>query len=218
MLTIAPSILAADWGRLHEEVQHVVAAGADWIHLDVMDGHFVPPITFGPQMVKAVRETTSLPLDVHLMIERPEQQIKSFHDAGADIITVHYEACPHLHRTIQQIHELGGQAGVCINPATPVSVLEQICADVDLILVMTVNPGWGGQAFISTSPAKISQAAALIKQSNRKIHLEVDGGINNQTAYFAAHAGADVLVAGTYIFDNSDYQEQIAQLKKAGSI
>ncbi len=212
-LLVAPSILAADWGRLHDEVQRVAAAGADWIHLDVMDGHFVPPLTFGPGVVKAVRKATHLPLDVHLMIDNPNEQVQAFCDAGADIITVHYETCPHLHRTVQHIHEIGAKAGIAINPATAVSVLEPISSEADLFLVMSVNPGWGGQRFIPESVNRIAQTAALICASKRSIHLQVDGGINEQTARQVVQAGANVLVAGTYVFEKADYQAAISSLK-----
>lgn len=210
---IAPSILAADWGCLHQEVERLTSAGADWLHVDVMDGHFVPPITFGPQMVAALKKVSTLPLDVHLMIEKPEQQIAAFAEAGADIITVHLEACPHLHRVIQQIHEHGIKAGVAINPGTAVAGIEPVISEIDLLLVMTVNPGWGGQEFIRTSPKKIAEAAELIKTSGRRIHLEVDGGINDRTAALAAEAGAEVFVAGTYILKAEQYQERISLLK-----
>jgi ribulose-phosphate 3-epimerase len=212
---IAPSVLAADWGRLSEEVRRVEAAGADWIHLDVMDGHFVPPITFGPQLVRAVKKSCALPLDVHLMITNPERQVQAFRDAGADIITVHFETCPHLHRTVQQIHEAGAKAGVSINPATAVELLRPICADADLFLIMSVNPGWGGQKYIPASTDRIAQTAKLIAESRRDIYLQVDGGINSETAKEALGAGANVLVAGTYIFEKPDYKAPIELLKKA---
>lgn len=215
MKIIAPSILAADWGRINEEVQAVSAAGADWIHLDVMDGSFVPPITFGADFVKAVNKQTKLPLDVHLMINNPENQLEAFVKAGANNITVHVEACPQLHRTVQRIHELGVTAGVCINPATPVSALADIVHSAELILIMTVNPGWGGQEYIETSDKKIAEAAALIKASGRCVHLEVDGGINADTAKRATKAGANVLVAGSYIFkDKSKYSQSIKVLRE----
>lgn len=209
---VAPSILAADWGVLNQEVSRVVEAGADWIHIDVMDGHFVPPLTFGPQMVQAIRKRTDLPLDVHLMIERPENQIQSFAAAGADIITVHVEACPHLHRVVQQIHELGKQAGVAVNPATSLELAAPILPDIDLLLLMTVNPGWGGQKFIEGSGKRIELAAGMIRETGRKIHLEVDGGINQETGRAAAGNGAGVLVAGTFVFGAADYRRPIAEL------
>jgi ribulose-phosphate 3-epimerase len=214
---VAPSILAADWSNLGREISAVADAGADWIHLDIMDGHFVPPITFGPPVVKAAKQHCNLPLDVHLMIERPDDQLDAFIEAGADYVTVHAEACKHLHRTVQRIHELGAKAGVALNPATPVASLEDIISDVDLILIMTVNPGWGGQTFIESCQDKISQAAEAISDSNRDIQLEVDGGVNDKTAELCISAGANVLVAGTYVFGSDDYKSRITSLKKTVS-
>jgi len=208
---IAPSILAADWGKFAEEIKAVQSAGADWIHIDVMDGHFVPPITFGAQIVEAARKVTNLPLDVHLMIERPDLQLENFARAGADSITVHAEACQHLHRTLQAIRALGKKAGVALNPATPVSVVAQVLDDLDLLLIMTVNPGWGGQKYIAHSDQKIREARQLL--GTRKIQLEVDGGINHQTAPRALSAGADILVAGTSVFREPDYRAAISNLR-----
>jgi len=208
---IAPSILAADWGKFAEEIKAVQSAGADWIHIDVMDGHFVPPITFGAQIVEAARKVTNLPLDVHLMIERPDLQLENFARAGADSITVHAEACQHLHRTLQAIRALGKKAGVALNPATPVSVVAQVLDDIDLLLIMTVNPGWGGQKYIAHSDQKIREARQLL--GTRKIQLEVDGGINHQTAPRALSAGADILVAGTSVFREPDYRAAISNLR-----
>ena len=200
MVKIAPSILSADFARLGEQVAEAEAAGADYIHIDVMDGHFVPNITVGPLVVEAVRRTTRLPLDVHLMIEAPERYIARFAEAGADIITVHVEACPHLHRVVQQIKGLGVKAGVSLNPATPLGSLEEILGDVDLVLVMTVNPGFGGQEFIAGMLSKIRRLRRMLDERGLKCELEVDGGINAETAPEVVAAGANVLVAGQAIF------------------
>jgi len=210
---VAPSILASNWGKLAQEISDVESAGADWIHLDVMDGQFVPPITFGPKLVTAAKEATSIPLDVHLMIVSPENHVQAFADAGADIITVHCETCSHLHRNIQQIKELGIKAGVALNPGTAIESILPVIDDIDLILVMTVNPGWGGQSYLDTSDAKIAKAAELISESGRDILLEVDGGINNETAARATAAGANALVSGTYIFGSNDYKAAVSSLK-----
>jgi len=190
-------------------------AGADYIHVDVMDGHFVPNISIGPQMVKALRPHTKLPLDVHLMISPVDPFIKEFADAGADIITVHPEAGPHIHRTIQLIKSMGKKAGVSLNPGSPISAIEHILGDIDLILVMTVNPGFGGQSFIDSQRAKMRDLRAMIDRSGRAIELEVDGGINGQTAALAVEAGADVLVAGTAAFVGgpSRYRDNLRQLR-----
>lgn len=214
MIRVAPSILAADWGRINEEAKAVTDAGADLIHLDVMDGSFVPPITFGADFVRAVGKVTKLPLDVHLMIVNPENHITAFADAGASMITVHEEVSPHLHRTIQHIHERGVKAGVALNPGTPVSSLKDVIGNIDLILIMSVNPGWGGQEFITHSATKIAEAALLIKASGRDVMLEVDGGINEQTAQLVVNAGANVLVSGSYIFkQKGKYKAAIASLR-----
>jgi ribulose-phosphate 3-epimerase len=212
---IAPSILAADFARLGEEVAAVSKAGADYIHVDVMDGHFVPNITIGSGMVKALRPHSALPFDVHLMISPVDPFVPDFAAAGADIITVHPEAGPHLHRTLQLIHGLGKKAGVSLNPATPVEVINNVIGDVDLILVMTVNPGFGGQAFIESQLDKISAVRKRIDASGRDIDLEVDGGINMETAPRAIAAGADVLVAGTATFQGGEaaYADNIARLR-----
>jgi ribulose-phosphate 3-epimerase len=197
---IAPSVLAADFARLGDEIRAIDTAGADYIHIDVMDGHFVPNLTIGPDVVKALRPHTKLPFDVHLMIAPADPLIPRFADAGADILSVHPEAGPHLHRTLQLIKSLGKKAGVVLNPATPVSAVEPVIADVDLILVMTVNPGFGGQAFLEGPLEKIRALRKLIDRTGRPIDLEVDGGINEATAASAVKAGADVLVAGTATF------------------
>lgn len=212
---IAPSMLASDFSRLGEEVRAMQQAGADYIHVDVMDGHFVPNISIGPQMVKALRPHTNLPLDVHLMISPVDPFIKEFADAGADIITVHPEAGPHIHRTLQLIRAAGKKAGVALNPGSPVSLIETILADIDLILVMTVNPGFGGQSFIDSQRAKMREVRALIDRSGKAIELEVDGGINGKTAALAVEAGADVLVAGTAAFIGGPerYRDNIAKLR-----
>jgi ribulose-phosphate 3-epimerase len=219
MIKIAPSILSADFARLGEEVRAVEAAGADYLHVDVMDGHFVPNITIGPPVVAAVRAVTRLPLDVHLMIENPDRYIADFAKAGADLITVHYEASPHLHRTVQLIRSLGKKAGVSINPATPIGVLEVILADLDLVLVMTVNPGFGGQHFIPSCLDKIAGLRRQIDALGLPIELQVDGGVKLDNIGRIAAAGADVFVAGSAVFGAADYAATIATLRdNAGSI
>ncbi len=211
MVKIAPSILSADFARLGDQVKEAESAGADYIHVDVMDGHFVPNLTIGPIVVSAIRPTTRLPLDVHLMVESPEAFIGDFASAGADIITVHQEACVHLHRTVEQIRGFNKKAGVAINPATPIGTLDQVLPFIDLVLIMTVNPGFGGQAFIKTMPEKIAAVRKMIDSWGLDIELEVDGGIHPETAPRAASAGARVLVAGSAIFNE---QESIAQALK----
>ncbi|MCB9059603.1 MAG: ribulose-phosphate 3-epimerase [Calditrichae bacterium] len=202
---IAPSILSADFARLAEQVKTVEQAGADIIHVDVMDGHFVPNITIGPLVVKALRPVTKLPMDVHLMIENPDRYIEAFAKAGADYITVHVEACTHLHRVLQQIKELNVKAGVSLNPHTPVSMIKHVLDQLDLILVMSVNPGFGGQKFIPESLKKLNQTRDLIEKSGfRNIEIEVDGGVSMENIKEIANAGADILVAGSAIFASAD--------------
>jgi ribulose-phosphate 3-epimerase len=210
---LSASILSADFGRLTEEVQAVAAAGADWIHVDVMDGHFVPNITIGPAVVEAIRKATALPLDVHLMIERPELYLKAFVDAGADWLGVHVEACVHLHRVIQNIKELGCKATVTYNPATPLHGLEYILGDVDMILLMTVNPGFGGQRFIPSVMPKIRDCRRLLDGLRPSVLLQVDGGVHRGTIDELAAAGVDVFVAGSAVFANGAYTENIKILK-----
>ncbi|UJL47896.1 ribulose-phosphate 3-epimerase [Virgibacillus sp. NKC19-16] len=215
MTKIAPSILSADFSNLGNEIKDVERGGADYIHVDVMDGHFVPNITIGPLVVDAIKPITSLPLDVHLMIENPDDYIAMFAASGASIITVHQEACPHLHRTVQQIRENGVKAGVVINPATSAETLLPILPDVDLILIMTVNPGYGGQSFIDNTLQKIEQVATWRKEMNLSFEIEVDGGVNNQTAKKCVDAGADVLVAGSAVFNHTDRQEAMKNIVDA---
>ena len=212
-LRIAPSLLAADFARLAEEVRAVEAAGADWLHLDVMDGHFVPNITFGPALVKAVKRVATKPLDVHLMIAPADPFLAAFAEAGADVITVHPEASPHLHRTLQAIRGLGCKAGVALNPSTPISTVKWVLDSTDLILAMTVNPGFGGQAFIENQLGKIAALRRLIESSAHAIDLQVDGGITAATGPAVREAGANVLVAGTAVFGAADYAAAIAGLK-----
>jgi ribulose-phosphate 3-epimerase len=215
-IQIAPSILSADFARLADEVAAVERAGADLLHIDVMDGHFVPNLTVGPPIVEAVKKVTKLPLDVHLMITNADAFIPEFARAGADYLTVHVEACPHLHRTIQSIKELGVKAGVTLNPATPVHSLQEILADVDLVLIMSVNPGFGGQKFIASCLAKVKAVRQMLDRIGSHALLEVDGGVKAENAAQVLEAGADVLVAGSAIFSGSDYAARIAALRTAG--
>jgi ribulose-phosphate 3-epimerase len=213
MKKIAPSILSADFSRLGDEIRAVEAAGADYIHVDVMDGHFVPNITIGPLIVAAARDITSLPLDVHLMIENPDRYIPDFAAAGADIIVVHVEASIHLHRSIQLIKSLGKKAGVSLNPATPLNCLEYVLADLDLVLLMTVNPGFGGQSFIEETIPKIKALRAMLDKRGLEAELEVDGGVKTDNIARISHAGADVFVAGSAVFGSCDYAATIKTLK-----
>ena len=212
---IAPSILSADFTRLGEEISAVAKAGADVIHIDVMDGHFVPNITIGPLVVKAVRTITDLPLDVHLMIENADRYLEDFAKAGADWITVHVETGYHLHRTIHRIKELGKKAGAVLNPATPLTSLEEILPDLDLVMLMTVNPGFGGQSFIESSLAKIRQLKKMIDDRGLQVAIEVDGGVSPKTIGPIAAAGANIFVAGSAVFGQDDYAKVIAELKGA---
>jgi len=216
-IVIAPSILACDFGHLADEVQAVTDAGADWIHVDVMDGHFVPNITIGPRIVEVVRNATRLPLDVHLMIEQPERYIEAFVKAGATTVGVHAEACPHLHRTVAQIREAGARASVTINPGTPASAVEPVLGDVDQVLVMTVNPGFGGQRFIPGALTKVETLRRWIGDRGLGVTLEVDGGVTEDTIASAARAGARAFVAGTAIFGAPDYRAAIRALRQAAS-
>ncbi|KKB75646.1 MULTISPECIES: ribulose-phosphate 3-epimerase [Bacillus] len=216
MVYVAPSILSADFARLGEEIKDVEQGGADYIHIDVMDGHFVPNLTIGPLVVEAVRPITKLPLDVHLMIEEPDRYIPAFAKAGADIISVHAEACPHLHRTIQLIKEQGVKAGVVLNPHTPVQQIEHVIKDLDLVLLMTVNPGFGGQSFISSVVPKIRQVKELADQNGLSdLLIEVDGGVNKETAAQCTEAGANLLVAGSAIYNEKDRKKAIADIRGA---
>ena len=215
-IKIAPSILSADFGRLAEQVAEAEHAGADYVHVDIMDGHFVPNITMGPLVVSAVRRATSLPLDVHMMIASPERYIEEFVDAGADIVTVHVEACAHLHRVVHQIRECGAKAGAAINPATPPSAVGEVLADLDQVLVMTVNPGFGGQAFIHGVVDKIRRVRGQIDSLGLPVDLEVDGGISAATARTAVDAGARVLVAGSAIYnDKMSVDEAMSALRSS---
>lgn len=213
MIKIAPSILSADFAKLGEEIKDVERGGADYIHVDVMDGHFVPNITIGPLIVEAIRPVTKLPLDVHLMIENPDQYIEEFARAGADYITVHVEACKHLHRTIGLIKSLGVKAGVVLNPATPVNTIQHIIKHVDMVLLMSVNPGFGGQSFIREVLPKIREVKAMADEFNPALEIEIDGGVNEETAKLCIEAGANVLVAGSAIYNKSDRKAAIAAIR-----
>lgn len=216
MIKIAPSILAADFGKLVEEVQDVEKAGADLIHVDVMDGHFVPNISFGSIAMDAIRPHTNVPLDVHLMIENPDQYIEQFAKAGAAYITVHVEACRHLHRTIQLIRSYGVKPGVVLNPHTPIDTIKHVLEDIDMVLLMTVNPGFGGQKFIHSVVPKIQELSDIIKAKNLDVAIEIDGGVNAETIVPCAQAGATVFVAGSAIFGKEDRAAALTAIKEAG--
>jgi ribulose-phosphate 3-epimerase len=210
---VSPSLLSCDFGRLAEEVRAVEAAGADWVHVDVMDGRFVPNITIGPVVVQAIKRAATRPLDVHLMIVEPERYIEAFAKAGADILTVHVETSPHLHRTLQQIRQAGAKPAVVINPSTPVSAVEEVLSEVEMVLLMSVNPGFGGQSFIEGTVEKVRRLRAMIDARGLSVDIEVDGGINAETGRRVVEAGATVLVAGSYVFGAKDYAEAIRSLR-----
>ncbi|GIN94645.1 ribulose-phosphate 3-epimerase [Siminovitchia terrae] len=213
-MKIAPSILAADFLKLGEEIKEVAAAGADYIHIDVMDGHFVPNITMGPGTVAAIKSVTDLPLDVHLMIDNPHQYIADFAKAGADYLTIHVEADPHLHRTLQEIRKHGVKPGVVLNPATPAESIKYVLEDIDMVLLMTVNPGFGGQSFIESVLPKITEIKKMADEKGLDLEIEVDGGINSETARLCQEAGANVFVAGSFIFNQTDRIKAIADIRK----
>jgi ribulose-phosphate 3-epimerase len=215
MITIAPSLLSADFADLRGQIALAEQGGANWLHVDVMDGHFVPNLTIGPPVIRSIRKLTSLPFDTHLMIENPDAFIDAYRAAGADIITVHQEACVHLHRTIQRIRQSGALAGVSINPATPVAMLSDIITEVDLVLIMSVNPGFGGQLFIPSASSKIRELTRMIRDRKARARIEVDGGIDPQTAPVVVAAGASILVAGSAIFGSPDIPRAISALRRA---
>ena len=216
-IRIAPSLLSADFSKLGDEVAMCVAGGADWLHIDVMDGQFVPNLTFGSKVISTARKLTKLPLDVHLMVVEPEKYFDDFAKAGANVLTIHVEAAPHLHRQLQRIRELGCKAGVALNPATPLESIREAIPYIDLLLVMSVNPGFGGQEFIGSSVDKIARARAMLDEARSNAALEVDGGINRQTLELTRRAGADTFVAGNAIFSAKSPQQEIAALRGAGA-
>ena len=217
LVKIAPSVLSADFTNLERQISLIEKGGADWVHLDIMDGHFVPNITFGPMVARAIRSLTKLPLDAHLMIEQPDRYLQHFSDAGVNRLTVHVETCPHLHRTVQRIRELGMKPGVTLNPSTPASSLREIISFVDLVLVMTVNPGFGGQKFIRSMLAKIREIKGMLLKSNPKAYLEVDGGVDESNASELVRAGSNVLVAGNSIFSKKNIPAAVKGLRKAAA-
>jgi ribulose-phosphate 3-epimerase len=212
---VSPSLLSSDFGRLAEEVRAVEAAGADWIHVDVMDGRFVPNITLGPVVVEAIKKAATRPLDVHLMIVEPEKYIEAFANAGADVLTVHVETSPHLHRTLQHIRHVGARPAVVLNPSTPLSAIEEVLGEVEMVLLMSVNPGFGGQSFIESTVDKVRRLRAMLDARGLHVDIEVDGGINAETSQRVLEAGATVLVAGSYVFGAKDYAQAIRSLRPA---
>lgn len=214
MIKLAPSILSADFSKLGEDVKAVEEAGCEYLHIDVMDGHFVPNISFGPVVMKSIRKQSKMIFDCHLMIDEPARYIKDFADAGADIITIHYEATNHLHRAVMAVKECGCKVGVSLNPATPISVLEYIIQDLDMVLIMSVNPGFGGQSFIQSSIAKIRDLKNMITEKNLDVEIQVDGGVSNATIGDVVDAGADILVAGSAIFGKKDIKAAVDELRE----